>query len=167
MVIDTVGHGVWYVGPRHPAQFLRVQVVQPPPRADGDRALVDPGGLVSVDVVVQGPSDGAPRPAVGGVIRDGASRMDEGHPGVCESGVNDVWERIAVGTGSIAPYRFDALTGHTPPMEGLVPGWFRMPNGGWQVPISCPGVYSLCCAFSVGQQSVRGRLCLAVGDEYV
>ena len=74
-----------------PAQFLRVQVVQSPLRPDADGALVDPGGLVSVDVVVQGPSDGAPRPAVGGVIRGGASHMDEGHPGVCESLVNCFW----------------------------------------------------------------------------
>ena len=62
---------------------------------------------------------------------------------------------------------FDALTGHTPPMEGLVPGWVRMPNGGWQVPASCSGVYHVCCAFGFGQQSVRGRLCFGVGDEYV
>ena len=93
--------------------------------------------------------------------------MDEGHDGVCESGVNDVGGRIAVGTGSIAPHGFDALTGHTPLMEELVPGWVRMPNGGWQFPVSCPGVYRVCCAFGVGQQSVRGRLCFVVGDEYV
>ena len=89
------------------------------------------------------------------------------HPGVCESGVNDVGGRIALGTGSIGPQGFDSLTGQMPPMEGLVPGWVQMPNGGWQVPVICPGVYRGCCAFGVGQQSVCGRLCFAVDDEYV
>ena len=147
-----------------PAEFLRVQVVQPSPRPDGVGALVQLGGLVSVDIVVQGPSDGAPRPAVGGVIRGGAPRMDEGHPG----GVNDVGGRIAVNTGSIAPHGFDALTGHTPPLEGLVPGWVRMPiNGAGRSPYRAQ-VYTVYAAFLVSAiKSVRGRLCSAVGDEYL
>ena len=104
VIIHAVGYGVQYVGPRHPAQVVAVEVLQPSPRPDGDGARVEPGALVSVDVLVQGLSDGSPRPAVGGVIRDGAARMDEGHPGVCEGGVNDVGGRYAVGTGSIAPH---------------------------------------------------------------
>ena len=48
-----------------------------------------------------------------------------------------------------------------------MPGRLRVPNGGWQVPVSCPGVYRVCSAFGVGQQSVRGLPCFAVGDEYV
>ena len=48
----------------------------------------------------------------------GACRMDEGHPGVCEGGVNDFAGPNAVGAGSIAPHGLGALTGHTPPMRG-------------------------------------------------
>ena len=74
-----------------------------------------------------------------------------------------------VGILAFARAELEMLGGglHTPPVEGLVPGRVRMPPGGWQAPVLCPGVYSVCCAFVVGQQSVRGLLCFAVGDEYV
>ena len=135
VVIHAVGHGVQHTGPRHPAQFLGVQGVQPPPYPDGDGALVDPGGLVSVDVVVQGPSDRAPCSAVGSVIWGGASCVDEGHAGACEGGVNDVGGgRSAVGTGSAAPRWFDALAGYTPPTEGLVRGGSGCQKGAGRSP---------------------------------
>ena len=94
--------------------------------------------------------------------------VNERHPGVCESGVDDVGGgRVAVDTGGAAPHGFDALTGHSPSMEGSLPGHVRVPDGGWQVPVSCPGVHRVRCAFGVGQQSVRGFLCFAVGDEHI
>ena len=39
-----------------------------------------PGGLVAVYVMLYGPSDGAPRSAVAGVVGVRGSRVDDGHP---------------------------------------------------------------------------------------
>ena len=39
--------------------------------------------------------------------------------------------RVAVGAAGGAPREFDGLAGYSPPMEGLVPGWVRVPDGGW------------------------------------
>ena len=65
-------HAVWYwvqnVGSLYPAELLGVQAVEPPARSYDNRALIEPGGWVAVNVMVQGPSDGAPRSAVGGVV---------------------------------------------------------------------------------------------------
>ena len=72
-----------------------------------------------------------------------------------------------MGTGGPAPHGLDALTAHSLPMEGLLPGRVRVPDGGWQVCVSCPGVHRVRCAFGVGQQSVRGLPCFAVGDEHI
>ena len=76
------------------------------------------------------------------------------------------WGRLPL-VRRAAPHAFDALTGQTPPMEGLVPGRVRVRNGGWQLPVSCPGVYRVRCAFGAGQQSVRRLPCFAVGDEHI
>ena len=48
-----------------------------------------------------------------------------------------------------------------------MPGRVRVLDAGWQVPVSCPGVHRVRCAFGVGQQSVRGLPCFAVGDEHI
>ena len=57
---------------------------------------MEPGGLVTVDVIVQGPSDGAPCSAVGGVLRSWSSCVDEGHSCSPESLAHDVGGRRSV-----------------------------------------------------------------------
>ena len=98
--------------------------------------------------MVQHPSVGASRSAMGGVVGNWASCVHAGHPGFGESQVYDVcWRGSALsgvsdGLGSV-------LFGYAFPVEGLVPGQVLMPCGVGQIVVMCPGVYGVGRALGV------------------
>ena len=102
-----------------------------------------------VDVVVQGPFDGAPCSAVRGVVMSWVSCVDELHPCIREARAHDVGGRRSFTLSGASPVFDPSLSGYVFPVKGLVLDGVWMPRGAGQVIVLRKGIYCVGCALGV------------------